>query len=68
MTDRGHRIETDLIHAGRATPRIAGAIARPVFQSSIYEYGGEERELRYIRLNNSPNHAVLHARFTVSRH
>ena len=34
----------------------------PVFQSSTFEYNGEEGydSIRYIRLNNTPNHIVLH--------
>jgi cystathionine beta-lyase/cystathionine gamma-synthase len=36
----------------------------PVFQSSTFEYGGQGRydDVRYLRLNNSPNHEVLHAK------
>ena len=56
------RIDTQLVHAGEPSPRIAGAVAMPIFQSSTYEYGGEGRydDLRYMRLNNSPNHVALH--------
>ena len=34
------------------------------FQSATYEYGGEDdyHDIRYIRLNNTPNHTVLHAK------
>ncbi len=55
-------IDTQLVHAGEATPRHAGAVVLPVFQSSTFEYGGGERydDVRYLRLNNSPNHEVLH--------
>ncbi len=64
MSDEG--IETKLIHAGEPRPRIAGAVAMPVFQTSTYEYGGGTQgavaydDLRYLRLNNSPNHVALH--------
>lgn len=36
----------------------------PVFQSSTYETveGADYHDLRYIRLNNTPNHDVLHAK------
>lgn len=36
----------------------------PVFQSATYEYGGEGEydALRYLRLNNTPNHAALHTK------
>ncbi len=55
---------TRLIHAGEPEPRIEGAVSLPVFQSSTYEYRGERsyEDVRYIRLNNTPNHLVLHAK------
>ncbi len=58
------RIETALIHAGEHRPRIEGAVAMPVFQSSTFEYDGDGdyHDVRYIRLSNTPNHAVLHAK------
>ncbi|HUA34245.1 MAG TPA: PLP-dependent transferase [Candidatus Binataceae bacterium] len=61
---RMNEIETKLIHAGEASPRIGGAVAMPIFQSSTFEYSGESdyHDIKYIRLNNTPNHAVLHAR------
>lgn len=54
------RIETKLIHSGE--PKIAGAVAMPIFQSSTYADAGagSYHDLRYIRLNNTPNHAALH--------
>jgi cystathionine beta-lyase/cystathionine gamma-synthase len=56
------RIETQLIHAGTPQPRIQGAVALPIFQSANFEYTGESRydDLKYIRLNNTPNHIALH--------
>jgi cystathionine beta-lyase/cystathionine gamma-synthase len=56
------RIETALIHAGYPRPRIDGAVAMPIFQSSTFEYGGagDYHDVRYIRLNNTPNHDALH--------
>ncbi|HXG66540.1 MAG TPA: aminotransferase class I/II-fold pyridoxal phosphate-dependent enzyme [Blastocatellia bacterium] len=58
------RLETKLIHAGEPEPRIAGAVSMPIFQSSTFEYGGEKsyHDVRYIRLNNTPNHLALHAK------
>ncbi len=55
-------IETRLIHAGEPKPRIEGAVSIPVFQSSTFEYAGQEsyHDLRYIRLNNTPNHTAVH--------
>jgi len=56
------RLETKLIHAGEPQPRILGAVSMPIFQSAMFEYGGETsyHDIRYIRLNNTPNHLALH--------
>ncbi len=63
------RLETRLIHAGEPQPRFAGAVSMPVFQSSTFEYAGrDEQQLRYIRLNNTPNHDVLHAKLAAIEH
>src|SRR5258708_30896634 len=61
MNRASERIETKLIHAGEPEPRIAGAVAMPIFQSSTFEYAGESsyHDMRYIRLNNTPNHLAL---------
>lgn len=58
------KLDTKLVHAGEPEPRIAGAVAMPIFQSAMFEYAGETsyHDLKYIRLNNTPNHAVLHAK------
>lgn len=55
-------IETKLIHAGEPEPRISGAVNVPIFQSAMFEYAGEGdyHDIRYIRLNNTPNHVALH--------
>ena len=54
-------LQTKLIHAGEPRPRIGGAAVMPIFQSATYEYGGEPGGyVKYIRLNNTPNHVVLH--------
>lgn len=62
MANRNSRIDTKLIHAGEPRPRIAGAVSLPIFQSAMFEYGGESsyHDLKYIRLNNTPNHIALH--------
>jgi cystathionine beta-lyase/cystathionine gamma-synthase len=54
-------IETDVIHAGEPTPRIGGAVAIPIFQSAMYVDEGEPgyHDIRYIRLNNTPNHEAV---------
>ena len=61
MAKRYRNVETALIHAGELEKRVEGAIVLPVFQSSTYEYEGQQNyeDLRYIRLNNTPNHVVL---------
>jgi cystathionine beta-lyase/cystathionine gamma-synthase len=55
-------LETKLIHAGEPSPRICGAVSMPIFQSAMFETTGESdyHDIRYIRLNNTPNHTVLH--------
>jgi cystathionine beta-lyase/cystathionine gamma-synthase len=58
------QIDTKLIHAGEPEPRIEGAVSMPVFQSSVFEgwSGQGYHDIHYIRLNNTPNHTVLHAK------
>lgn len=58
------QIDTKLIHVGEPEPRIEGAVAMPIFQSVIFEgwSGTGYHDIPYIRLNNTPNHAVLHAK------
>ena len=63
MTDEKREfkhIETKLVHAGE--PRIMGAVSMPIFQSTMYETLGERDyySIKYIRLNNTPNHLALH--------
>ncbi|MGD8705529.1 MAG: aminotransferase class I/II-fold pyridoxal phosphate-dependent enzyme [Syntrophobacterales bacterium] len=62
MEKMKRKIDTKLIHAGEPQPRIQGAVSIPIFQSSTFEYVGQEsyHDLRYIRLNNTPNHVALH--------
>ena len=56
--------ETKVVRAGSPSPRIEGAVVTPIFQSAMYEYTGETsyHDLKYIRLNNTPTHAALHAK------
>ncbi len=58
------RLDTQLIHAGEPQPRIEGAIAMPIFQTSTFESSeaGSYHDVRYLRLNNTPNHLALHAK------
>jgi cystathionine beta-lyase/cystathionine gamma-synthase len=62
MTKVYKQLETKLIHAGEPEPRISGAVSMPIFQSSTFEYAGQTsyHDLKYIRLNNTPNHIALH--------
>jgi cystathionine beta-lyase/cystathionine gamma-synthase len=64
MTTTYRTIETKLIHGGELQPRIEGAVTMPIFQSSMYEYAHEKtyHDMKYIRLNNTPNHVVLHSK------
>jgi len=60
------RFETKLIHSGDEQARVMGAVCMPVFQSTMYELAGEQGydNIRYIRLNNTPNHLQLHQTLT----
>jgi cystathionine beta-lyase/cystathionine gamma-synthase len=62
MEESGIRLETKLIHAGAPENPIEGAVSMPVFQSSTFLYCGQGsyHDLKYIRLNNTPNHVLLH--------
>ncbi len=64
------RIDTQLVHAGTPEPRIEGAVAMPIFQSANFEYAGESRydDIRYLRLNNTPNHFALHRLLSAIEH
>jgi cystathionine beta-lyase/cystathionine gamma-synthase len=55
-------LDTRLIHSGEPSPLIEGAVSIPIFQSATFQYRGENdyHALRYIRLNNTPNHLALH--------
>jgi cystathionine beta-lyase/cystathionine gamma-synthase len=65
MTSRKGK-STEAIHAGSLSPRVKGAVTTPIFQSSTYEYHGEDyHDVGYMRLSNSPNHLVLADRIAV---
>ena len=57
-----HRLNTLLIHAGELEPRLSGAVSMPIHQSVNYESVNDAAydRITYIRLNNTPNHQVLH--------
>lgn len=56
---RGRR--TLAVHAGEPERPIADAVTMPIFQSSTYLLGSPEEfdDIRYVRLNNTPNHEAL---------
>ncbi len=58
------RLATRLIHAGEPEQPYGGAVSMPIFQSSTFlaSEGTSYHDLKYIRLNNTPNHQVLHAK------
>jgi cystathionine beta-lyase/cystathionine gamma-synthase len=59
-------IETKLVHAGEPHPRLHGSVAMPIFQTAMFETRSDGdagyHDLRYIRLNNTPNHLAVHAK------
>ncbi len=64
MANHSRSLETRVVHAGEPRPRVEGAITPPIFQTSTYVSGdaSDYHDLRYLRLNNSPNHLALHAK------
>ncbi len=64
MSKKYKHIDTKLIHAGEPHPRVEGSVSIPIFQSAMFEYAGETdyHDLKYIRLNNTPNHDAVHAK------
>ncbi|HCL29000.1 MAG TPA: cystathionine beta-lyase [Candidatus Latescibacteria bacterium] len=57
-------LRTTLIHSG--LERTDAAVVQPIFQSATYKAteGGSYDDIRYLRLNNSPNHRDLAVRLT----
>ncbi len=57
-------LATKAVRAGAPSPRIAGAVVTPIFQSAMFEYAGESsyHDLKYLRLNNTPTQTALHAK------
>ena len=64
ISEQTRRMATRAVHAGEPEPRIEGAVAIPIFQSATFETAGETSydAVRYVRLNNTPNHQALHAK------
>ena len=63
-SEAARRLATRAVHAGEPEPRIEGAVSMPIFQSATFETAGEKSydAVRYVRLNNTPNHQALHAK------
>ena len=56
-------LETLILHLGENEHRVDGSIVQPIFQSSTYLMPQEDLDydsIRYVRLNNTPNHELLH--------
>jgi cystathionine beta-lyase/cystathionine gamma-synthase len=58
---RNSAIETKVVHAGVPRPRIAGSVAIPIFQSTVFEYKplGSYHDIEYPRFNSLPNQLAL---------
>jgi len=56
------KTDTLLVHAGEPRPRLDGAVAMPIFQSSTFEESEKRgyHDIRYARLSNTPSHESLH--------
>lgn len=67
MDKKKQAFNTKVIHAGEPDPRIEGAVNVPIFQSSTFEFEGQTdyNDLKYIRLNNTPNHIALHKKLAI---
>lgn len=57
-------IDTKIVHAGEPHPPIMDSVTVPIFQSAMYhtEGGAGYHDIKYIRLNNTPNHDALHGK------
>lgn len=55
-------LETKVVHSGEPKEKINGAVVFPIYQSAMFLYDGEQdyNDLKYIRLNNTPNQTTLH--------
>jgi len=65
MKTQFNGFNTILVHAGEPRPLIEGAVTLPIFQSSTFECRDTDSGMRYIRLNNTPNHIALHEKLAV---
>lgn len=55
------KIDTKLVHTGEEDTRARGAVAPPIYQSATFttQPGESYDDIRYIRLNNTPNHVAV---------
>ena len=56
------RLDTKLVHIGEDKVRSRGAVAPPIYQTATFssQPGESYDEIRYARLNNTPNHNAVH--------
>ena len=61
MSETRWEIDTRLVHTGDPRPGVEGAVVLPIFQSATFGHAGEGEydDVRYLRLNNTPNHIAL---------
>ena len=54
-------LDTKLIHTGEEETRSHGSVAPPIYQSATFasQSGESYDEIRYARLNNTPNHLAI---------
>ena len=55
-------LDTLVVHAGESDQRIDGAVRLPIFQTAMFAH--DDRPLRYIRYNNTPNQEIINAKVT----
>ena len=53
-------LDTLVVHAGESDQRIDGAVRLPIFQTAMFAH--DDRPLRYIRYNNTPNQEIINAK------
>ena len=60
------RLETKLVHTGEDKVRARGAVAPPIYQTATFtsQPGESYDEIRYARLNNTPNHDAVHEKIS----
>ena len=63
MSNTTHRIATRAVHAGDPLPRYGGAVALPIFQSSVFEFAEDPTnsyaDIRYPRMSTLPDQKAL---------